>query len=35
MSKSQFADRRDGRVAAVQYLYAWSIQSSRPTGRRT
>ena len=25
MSKSQFADRRDGRVAAVQYLYAWSI----------
>ena len=25
MAKSQFADRRDGRVAAVQYLYAWSI----------
>src|SRR5665213_3496730 len=25
MSKSQFAARRDGRVAAVQYLYAWSI----------
>lgn len=25
MSKSQFAQRRDGRVVAVQYLYAWSI----------
>ncbi len=25
MSKAQFAQRRDGRVAAVQYLYAWSI----------
>jgi N utilization substance protein B len=25
MSKEQFAQRRDGRVAAVQYLYAWSI----------
>jgi N utilization substance protein B len=25
MSKAQFAQRRDGRVAAVQYLYAWSL----------
>lgn len=25
MSRGQFALRRDGRVAAVQYLYAWSI----------
>jgi N utilization substance protein B len=25
MSKAQFAQRRDGRVVAVQYLYAWSI----------
>jgi N utilization substance protein B len=25
MSRAQFAQRRDGRVAAVQYLYAWSI----------
>ena len=25
MSKGQFAQRRDGRVAALQYLYAWSI----------
>jgi N utilization substance protein B len=25
MSRAQFALRRDGRVAAVQYLYAWSI----------
>jgi N utilization substance protein B len=25
MSKSQFAQRRDGRVAALQYLYAWSL----------
>jgi N utilization substance protein B len=25
MSRTQFALRRDGRVAAVQYLYAWSI----------
>jgi N utilization substance protein B len=25
MSKAQFVQRRDGRVAAVQYLYAWSI----------
>jgi transcription antitermination protein NusB len=25
MSKALFAQRRDGRVAAVQYLYAWSL----------
>lgn len=25
MSKPAFAQRRDGRVAAVQYLYAWSL----------
>ena len=25
MSRAQFAQRRDGRVAAVQYLYSWSI----------
>jgi N utilization substance protein B len=25
MSRAQFAQRRDGRVAAVQYLYAWSL----------
>jgi N utilization substance protein B len=25
MSKIQFAQRRDGRVAALQYLFAWSI----------
>lgn len=25
MSNAQFAQRRDGRVAALQYLYAWSI----------
>ena len=25
MSKAQFAQRRDGRVAALQYIYAWSI----------
>jgi len=25
MSKAQFVQRRDGRVAAVQYLYAWSL----------
>jgi N utilization substance protein B len=27
MSKAVFAQRRDGRVAALQYLYAWSINS--------
>ena len=25
MSKAQYLQRHDGRVAAVQYLYAWSI----------
>jgi len=25
MSKAQFAQRRDGRAAAMQYLYAWSL----------
>ena len=25
MNKAQFAQRRDGRVAAMQYLYAWSL----------
>ncbi|HVS53633.1 MAG TPA: transcription antitermination factor NusB [Opitutaceae bacterium] len=25
MSKAQFAQRRDGRVAALQFIYAWSI----------
>src|SRR4051812_10755680 len=25
MSKAQFAQRREGRVAAVQYLFAWSL----------
>jgi len=25
MSRAQFAQRRDGRVAAMQYLYSWSI----------
>lgn len=29
MSKALFAQRRDGRMAAMQYLYAWSI--NRPT----
>ena len=27
MSKGQFAQRRDGRVAALQYLFSWSINS--------
>lgn len=27
MSKTQFAQRRDGRVAALQFLFAWSINS--------
>ena len=27
MSKVQFAQRRDGRVAALQFLYAWSINT--------
>jgi len=29
MSKAIFAQRRDGRVAAVQFLYAWSLNSPR------
>src|ERR1044072_7530644 len=29
MSKAQFAQRRDGRVAALQYLYAWSINAPK------
>jgi transcription antitermination protein NusB len=27
MSKANFAQRHDGRVAAVQYLYSWSINA--------
>jgi N utilization substance protein B len=27
MSRDQFAQRRDGRVAALQYLYAWSLNT--------
>ncbi len=27
MSKALFAQRRDGRVAALQYLYSWSLNS--------
>ncbi len=27
MSKTQFAQRRDGRVAALQFLYAWSMNT--------
>jgi len=27
MSRALFAQRRDGRTAAVQYLYAWSLNS--------
>ncbi len=29
MSKAQFAQRRDGRVAALQYLFAWSLNTPR------
>lgn len=29
MSKAVFAQRRDGRVAAVQFLYAWSLNPPR------
>lgn len=29
MSKALFAQRRDGRVAALQFLYAWSINEPR------
>jgi N utilization substance protein B len=27
MSKGQYAERRGGRVAALQYLYAWSLNT--------
>ncbi|HRI82293.1 MAG: transcription antitermination factor NusB [Verrucomicrobiota bacterium] len=27
MSKAQFAQRKDGRAAAMQYLYAWSLNA--------
>jgi N utilization substance protein B len=27
MSKAQFAQRRDGRVAALQYLFSWSLNT--------
>ncbi|MGH7996557.1 MAG: transcription antitermination factor NusB [Opitutaceae bacterium] len=27
MSRDQYAQRRDGRVAAMQYLYSWSINA--------
>lgn len=29
MSKGQFAQRRDGRVAALQYLFSWSINTPK------
>ncbi|MSU51086.1 MAG: transcription antitermination factor NusB [Opitutus sp.] len=29
MSKSQFVQRRDGRVAALQFLYAWSMNTPK------
>lgn len=29
MSKVNFAQRRDGRVAALQYLYAWSMNEPK------
>lgn len=29
MSKSQFVQRRDGRVAALQFLYAWSLNAPK------
>jgi N utilization substance protein B len=29
MSKAQFAQRRDGRVAALQYLFAWSLNTPK------
>jgi N utilization substance protein B len=29
MSKAQFVQRRDGRVAALQFLYAWSINEPK------
>lgn len=33
MSKAQFAQRRDGRIAAMQYLYAWSINPPEQLGQ--
>lgn len=32
MSKAQFAQRRDGRVAALQFLYAWSLNLPKNLG---
>jgi N utilization substance protein B len=29
VSKAQFAQRRDGRVAALQFLYAWSLNQPK------
>jgi N utilization substance protein B len=29
MSKGQFAQRRDGRTAALQFLYAWSLNQPK------
>jgi len=29
MSKAHFAQRHDGRVAALQYIYAWSLNAPR------
>ena len=29
MSKAQFAQRRDGRVAALQYLFAWGMNAPK------
>lgn len=29
MSKAQFAQRHDGRVAALQYLFAWSMNAPK------
>lgn len=29
MSKGQFAQRRDGRVVALQFLYAWSLNQPK------
>jgi transcription antitermination protein NusB len=29
MSKAQFAQRRDGRVAALQFLFAWSMNTPK------
>lgn len=32
MSKAQFAQRRDGRVAALQFIYAWSMNTPKNLG---